>query len=88
VAGLFDRKVDFEIKKAESRDERTSRLRRIEAEEDHKRRIDLIVHVFVMAVVAIAFLASAFIAVAKDPKSGLPDKAMGIITAIVAAAVG
>jgi len=46
------------------------------------------VHVFVMAIVAIAFLASVYIAVAKDPKTGLPDKAMGIITAIVAAGVG
>ena len=41
-----------------------------------------------MAVVAIAFLASVYIAMAKDSKTGLPDKAMGIITAIVAAAVG
>ena len=41
-----------------------------------------------MAVVAIAFLASANIAMSRDPKTGLPDKAMGIITAIVAAAVG
>ena len=41
-----------------------------------------------MAVVAVAFLVSTYIAVAKDPKTGLPDKAIGIITAIVAAAVG
>jgi len=41
-----------------------------------------------MAIVAVAFLASVYIAVAKDAKTGLPDKAMGIITAIVAAAVG
>jgi hypothetical protein len=45
------------------------------------------VHVFVMAVVALAFLASLYIAMAGDPKTGLPDKAMGIITAIVAGGV-
>ncbi len=41
-----------------------------------------------MAIVAVAFLASDYIAVAGDPKTGLPDKAMGIITAIVAGGVG
>ena len=45
-------------------------------------------HLFVMAIVAVAFLASAYIAVTGDPKTGLPDKAMGIITAIVAGGVG
>ena len=64
------------------------KLRTQEAEDGHKRRIGLIVHIFVMVIVAIAFLASVYIAAAGDPKTGLPDKAMGIITAIVAAAVG
>jgi len=80
-------------------DELQSRLRLAESEAEHKlrtqgaedalkRKISLMVHVFVMAIVAIAFLASVYIAVAKDPKTGLPDQAMGIITAIVAAGVG
>jgi hypothetical protein len=64
------------------------KLRAQEAEDAHKRLITLIVHVFVMTIVAVAFLASVYIAVATDPKSGLPDKAMGVITAIVAAGVG
>jgi hypothetical protein len=41
-----------------------------------------------MTVVGVAFLTSAYIAVAGDPKTGLPDKAIGIITAIVAGRVG
>ena len=85
---LVDKKVTFNIKTAEAPDELQSRLRREEAEDTHKRRIGLIVHLFVMAIVAVAFLASVYIAVEKDPKTGLPDKAMGIITAIVAAGVG
>lgn len=64
------------------------KLRSQEAEGAHERRIALIVHIFVMAIVAVAFLASVYIVVAKDPKTGLPDKAMGVITAIVAAGVG
>ncbi len=99
VAALVDKNISFEVRTAESPDERSSRLRREEAEAQHtrsvqaaedarKRRITLIVHIFVMGVVGIAFLASVNITVAKDPKTGLPDKAMGIITAIVAAAVG
>ena len=60
----------------------------MEAEDDHKRRINLVVHIFVMAVVAVAFMASVYIAVAGDQKTGLPDKAMGIIMAIVAGGVG
>lgn len=50
--------------------------------------MSLIVHLFVITVVAAAFLASLYIAMIKDPKTGLPDKAMGVITAIVAAGVG
>ena len=99
VTALVAKTIAFEVRTAESPDERASRLRREEAEaehtlrtqaaeDEHKRRIALIVHIFVMAVVAIAFLASVYIAMAKDPKTGLPDKAMSIITAIVAAAVG
>ena len=99
VAALVDKNIAFEVRTAESPDERASRLRREEAEAEHtlrtqaaedahKHQIALIVHIVVMAVVAIAFLASAYIAMAGDPKTGLPDKAMGIITAIVAAAVG
>jgi hypothetical protein len=41
-----------------------------------------------MAIVSVAFLASVYLALAGDPKTGLPDKAMGVITAIVAAGVG
>jgi hypothetical protein len=96
---LVDKKVTFDLRTAETADELQSRLRREEAEAEHKlrtqeaedaykHRIGLIAHIFVMAVVAIAFGASNYIAVAKDPKTGLPDKAMGIITAIVAAGVG
>jgi hypothetical protein len=99
VAALVGKNIAFEVRTAESPYQRASRLRREEAEAEHtlrtqaaedahKRRITLIVHVFVMTVVAIAFLTSAYIAMVRDPKTGLPDKAMGIITAIVAAAVG
>jgi hypothetical protein len=88
LAGLIDKNANFSIKTAEPRDERASRLRREEAESAHQRRIALIVHIFVMTVVAVAFLVCSYMALAKDPKSGLPDKALAIITAIVAAAVG
>jgi hypothetical protein len=99
VAGLIDKRVDFELKTSEAPEERDSRLKREEAEAEHKlraqesedalkRRIVFILHVFVMTIVAVAFLASTYIAVLGDPKTGLPDKAMGIITAIVAAGVG
>ncbi len=74
------------LKIAES--EAEHRLRTEEAEDAFRRKISLMVHVCVMTVVVIAFLASVYIAMAKDPKTGLPDKAMGIITAIVAAGVG
>ena len=88
---LDSKQVNFELKSPETPDEIRSRLklaeieaehklRTQEAEDTHKRRISLIVHIFVMAIVAVAFLASAYIAVAGDPKTGLPDKAMGIIT--------
>ena len=96
---LDEKKVHFELKSPETPDEIRSRLklaeieaehklRTREAEDTYKRRISLIVHIFVMAIVAVAFLASAYIAVAGEPKTGLPDKAMGIITAIVAGGVG
>ena len=57
-------------------------------ESRHKRSINRIVHIFVMAVVGIAFLASVYLVLFKDPTTGLPDKAFNIITAIVAAGVG
>jgi hypothetical protein len=96
---LVDKSINFDLKTAEPPDERASRLRREEAEAEHtlgsqaaedahKRRIALAINIFVMAVVAIAFLASVYIAVAQDPKTNLPDKAMGLITAIVAALLG
>lgn len=96
---LDPKKFKFEIKTPEPTEELQSRLRLAESEAEHKlrtqeaedalkRKISLMVHVFVMAIVAVAFLASVYIAVAKDPMTGLPDKAMGIITAIVAAGVG
>ena len=99
IAGLLDQGIAFELK-TETPEEGESRLRREEAqaehdlrtqeaEDAHKRRISLWVHVFVMAVVAVAFLASVvYITVVGDPKTGLPDKAMGIIMAIVAGGVG
>jgi hypothetical protein len=96
---LDPKKVKFDLKSPETPDEIRSRLKLAEldaeyklqaqkAAEDHERRISLIVHVFVMTVVAVAFFTSAYIAVAGDPKTGLPDKAMAIITAIVAGGVG
>jgi hypothetical protein len=99
VGGLIDKGVVFDLRTSEAPEERESRLRREEAEAEHKLRaqeaedvhkrlIVLILHIFVMTIVAVAFLASAYIAVAGDPKTGLPDKAMGIITAIVAGGVG
>jgi len=99
LPALFGRRMTFEARTAESPVERGSRLKREEAEVEHSlrseaeeaahtRRLSLLVHVFVMVIVAVAFSASVYIAVAKDPKTGLPDKAMGIITAIVAASVG
>ncbi|MHC5542375.1 hypothetical protein ACYOEI_29485 [Singulisphaera rosea] len=80
--------MKIEVRSAETTEERQSRLRREEAEDLHKQRISLIVHVFVMVMVTIGFAVSAYIAITRDPKTGLPDKALGIITAIVAAAFG
>jgi Na+/glutamate symporter len=88
LAALVDPNIAFDFKTAESPEERASRLRREEAEDAHKRRISLIVHVFVMTIVALAFGASVYILVTQDPKTNLPDKAIGIITAIVAALLG
>jgi hypothetical protein len=99
LSALLEKNVAFEFRTAEAPQERDSRLKREEAEAEHKLRtqeaedahkrlIGLIVHIFVMAIVAVAFLTSAYIAVIGDPKTGLPDKAMGIITAIVAGGVG
>jgi hypothetical protein len=84
----FGDQLKIDVRSPESPEERQSRLKREEAEEGHKRRIGLIVHIFVMAIVATALFVSSYLAVTGDPRTGLPDKAMGIITAIVAAAVG
>ena len=99
VSALIDKKVTFDLKTAEAPEELRSRLKREETEAEHKLRaqdvedahqrlISLLVHLFVMLVVGVAFGASVYIAIQKDPKTGLPDKAIGIITAIVAAGVG
>ncbi len=85
---LTSEKVNIALKTAETPDEQASRLRREEAEDAHEQRIGLIVHTFVLALVSGAFLISAYLVVAKDPKTGLPDKAIGVITAIVAAGAG
>jgi hypothetical protein len=87
IAGLIDKGIAFELK-TEAPEERESRLRREKAEEAHKRRISLIVHVFVMAIVVVAFGVSVSVVFVKDANTGLPDKAMGIITAIVAGGFG
>ena len=81
---LDPKKVNFELKSPETPDEIRSRLKLTQIETEHKlhpggrghykRRISLIVHIFVMAIVAVAFLASAYIAVAGDPKTGLPTR--------------
>lgn len=89
VGKLLDpKKFDIDLKTPEKPEELQSRLRREEAEDAHKRRISLYIHIFVMAIVAVALLTSFYLVVAGDPKSGLPDKAMAIITAIVAAGLG
>ena len=88
LSSLIGKDIDFDLRWAETKEERESRLRREEAEVAHKRRISLIVHIFVMTVVAIGFLASAYIAIAGDSKTALPDKAVNIIMATVAGAVG
>jgi len=88
LGGLVGKEINFEVRTAETKDERESRLRREEAEDAHRRRISLVVLVFVMAMVTIAFLVSSYIAATGDPKSGLTEKAMNVITAIVAAGVG
>jgi len=87
---LVGQGVDFELvqKTPEPRDERASRLRREEAEDAHRRRIDFSLHIFVMVIVTITLAVCAYVLVAMDPKTGLPDRAMGVITAIAGAIVG
>jgi len=96
---LDPKRVKYELKTPETPDEIRSRLkiaeieaehklRAQEAEDSHKRRISLWVHIFVMAVVAVAFLASTYIAIFMDANTGLQDKAIGIILAIVAGGFG
>ena len=99
VAALVDKSIAFEVRTAESPDERGSRLRREEAEAEHplrmqaaedahKRWIALSAHIFVLVVIAVALIVSVYIAITMDPKTGLPDKAIGIIAAVVGAAGG
>jgi hypothetical protein len=87
VSGLVSSSA-YDLTKAESPEELASRLRRVEAEAEHtlrsqaegdahNRRLALYVHIFVMAVVAVAFLVSASIAAFMDPKLGLQHEAMG-----------
>ena len=80
--------MNVDLKTAEAPTERASRLRREEAEDAHKRRLGLIVHLFVIAMIAGTFALCLYVVVFKDPKTGLPDKAIGVITAIVAAGSG
>ena len=85
LGALLAANVTFDPK-TEAPEKRESRLRREEAEAEHKRRtqeaddahkrkIAFILHIFIMAIVAIAFLASVGIVFVADPKTGLPDKA-------------
>jgi peptidoglycan/LPS O-acetylase OafA/YrhL len=55
------------------------------AEDDHKRLIALIVHIFALTIVAIAFLAGIYVLVATDSKTGLPDKAIAMVAGIALA---
>ena len=80
--------MEFEVKTAEAPDERASRLRREEADDNHKRRISYLAHIFVAVAVTGAFLVGAWVVLKGDPKTGLTEKAMNVITAIVAAGVG
>lgn len=48
----------------------------------------MMVHWFELVTVAGAFLTSVYVLIAKDPRTGLPDKAIGVITAIIAAGLG
>lgn len=87
IAGLLDPNIAIELK-TETPEQRESKLRREEAEEAHKRYISLIVHVFVMGLVGVAFVTSIVIVFVKDATTGLPDKAIGIITAMVSGGFG
>jgi hypothetical protein len=75
----------YSIESPETPEERASRLRREEAEAGHKHRIELLVHVFALAILTIAFLAGLCIAAFNDPKTGLPDKAIAMVAGIVVA---
>lgn len=76
------------IKSPEDPTELQARIRTAEAEAAHARRKDLLLHFFVMAVVAVAFVLCVFLVLTRDPASGLPDKAMGLIAVIISAGVG
>ena len=88
IDGLTARNLELSLKTAESPSERASRLRREEAEAVHNRQINLLVHRAVIVSVGMALAACVVVILIRDPKTGLPDKAMNIITAIVAAGVG
>jgi hypothetical protein len=76
---------DISLRPPETPEERASRLKREEAEASHKHRIELIVHVFALAILAVAFLAGICIVTFGDPKTGLPDKAIAMVAGIVVA---
>lgn len=90
---------EYFVRSPETSEEHASRLKREEAEadhklrmqeaeENHKRKLSFWMHIFVFAVVALAFLVGAYIAATGDPRAGLTEKAMNVITAIVAGGVG
>jgi glycerol uptake facilitator-like aquaporin len=85
---LDPKKFDIEVKSSEKPEEIQSRLRREEAKEAHERKISLMVHYLVMAMVGVAFLTCVLIVTVKDQNTGLTDKAMGLMTAIISASVG
>lgn len=76
---------EFSLKPSETPEERTSRLKREEAEAEHRHRIELLVHIFALAILAIAFLAGICIAALGDPRTGLPDKSIAMVAGIVVA---
>lgn len=86
-AHLVGKEIDFHYvqKTAEPRDERASRLKRAEAEDAHRHRIEFILHFFAMGVLAGVLLICVCFLFFVDPKS---DKAWGIITAIISATAG
>jgi len=76
---------DISLKPSETPEERASRLKREEAESEHKHRIELIVHIFALIILTVAFVTGICIAAFGDPKTGLPDKAIAMVAGIVVA---